>query len=94
MAGSEGDPPSDPTGEEGNPSTASSQQASRWVAVYSELLEMETSVLESVRERLKGMSSEARRITERTNLPQLEKDAEGFRSRLALWRDRLAQLEG
>lgn len=93
MAGSEGDELSDLTGE-GNPSTASTRQASRWVAVYSELLEMETTVLESVRSRLGGMSSEARRITEWTNLPQLEKDAESFRSRLALWRDRLAQLEG
>ncbi|HEY9286518.1 MAG TPA: hypothetical protein VIT43_00685 [Candidatus Dormibacteraeota bacterium] len=93
MAGSEDDKRREPS-EEGNPSTASSEQASRWVAVYDELLEMETSVIESVRARLIGMSSEARRITERTNLPQLENDAASFRSRLALWRDRLAQLEG
>jgi hypothetical protein len=77
-----------------NPSTASSQQASRWVAVYSELLEMETSVIEYVRAKLSSMSSEARRITEDTNLPQLERDCESFRRRLTLWQQRLAQLEG
>ena len=90
MAGSAGD--NDLTEDE-NPATASRQQAKRWVSVYSELLAMETSVVESVRAKMSRMSGDARRITEQTNIPQLEKDAESFRSRLELWRDRLAQLE-
>jgi hypothetical protein len=45
---------------------------------------METNTVKFVRARPAEMSSEARRITERTNLPQLEGDVDSFRSRLAL----------
>ena len=93
MAGSNGYKPSYTTEGE-HPSSASHQEAKRWVSVYAELLAMETTVIGSVRAALCDMSSDARRITEMTNLPQMENDVEHFRTRLALWRDRLAQLEG
>ena len=92
MAESEGGEPSDIT--EGDPSTASKREAKRWVAVYAELLEMETRAIGSIRAAIAGMSREARLIAERTNLPDLEQDLDLFRTRLALWRERLAQLEG
>jgi FtsZ-binding cell division protein ZapB len=76
-----------------DPSTTSVREARRWISVYSELLKIEGEVLESVRSKLARMSEEAREITEQTNLPSLERDAEHFRARLAFWRERLSQLE-
>lgn len=93
MAGSPRDDTGDLT-ENQNPDTASRQQAKHWVSVYSELLSMETSVVESVRAKMRRMSDDAQRITEQTNLPQLQRDVDSFRSRLALWEDRLAELGG
>ena len=91
MGGPNGEKPAGLT--EGDPLTASSREARRWVAIYKELVQMETNVIQSVRDRLSAMSAEARQITERTNLPQLQNDVELFRARLALWQERLAQLE-
>lgn len=77
-----------------DPSTTSSREAERWVSVYTELINLETDLIESVKVRISKMSAEARRETERTNLPALEKDASRFRARLAFWRERSAQLRG
>ena len=60
--------------------------------MYTELTEMEDDVIKSVKERISHMSPEARRETERTNLPALEKDAKRFHARLAFWRERIGQL--
>lgn len=93
MAGPNGYTPSYATEGE-HPASASHQEAKRWVSVYAELLAMETTIIGSVRAALRDMSTEARHITEMTNLPQLENDIDHFRTRLALWRDRLAELGG
>jgi hypothetical protein len=76
-----------------DPATSSPREARRWISVYTELVEMETTLIKSLKARIQSMSDEARQITEQTNLPELEKDADRFRSRLAFWRQRLAQIE-
>ncbi|HEY0492029.1 MAG TPA: hypothetical protein VGD57_00985 [Candidatus Dormibacteraeota bacterium] len=74
------------------PSTTSRDVAERWLSVYTELTELEDDVIKSVKDRLPRMSPEARRETERTNLPALEEDAKRFHARLRFWRQRLAEL--
>jgi hypothetical protein len=75
-----------------DPSTSSRQEAERWIAIYTQLSQLEGDLIKTARERLPRMSPEARRETERTNLPMLEQDSERFNSRLAFWRERLAKL--
>jgi hypothetical protein len=75
-----------------DPSTNSRDIAERWVSIYTELTEMEDDVIRAVKDRLTRMSPEARRETERTNLPALEEDSTRFHKRLGFWRQRLAQL--
>ena len=76
-----------------DPSTASIQEAERWVSVYTELIHLEDGLIKSVKERIAKMSPAARRETERTNLPALEKDATRFHERLAFWLERRDQLK-
>ena len=75
-----------------DPSTTSLSEAEGWVSVYAELVEFESSMLKSMKERLGTMSKEARRIAEHENIPALEEDMEGFRQWLAFWRERVAAL--
>jgi hypothetical protein len=75
-----------------DPSTRSRQEAERWVSMYTELTELEDGVIKSVRDKMARMSADARRETERTNLPTLEEDAKRFHARLAFWRKRLTEL--
>jgi hypothetical protein len=84
---------SDELAEGEDPTTASLQEAERWVSVYTELIHLEDDLIKSVKERIAKMSPAARRETERTNLPALEKDDARFHDRLAFWRYRLAQLK-
>ncbi|MDQ6709814.1 MAG: hypothetical protein M3Z11_04585 [Candidatus Dormibacteraeota bacterium] len=76
-----------------DPLTTSSREIERWVSVYTELIKFETDLINEVTVRISTMSPEARRETERTDLPALQKDAERFGARLAFWRERSAQLK-
>ncbi|MEO6797506.1 MAG: hypothetical protein ABI401_09300 [Candidatus Dormibacter sp.] len=84
---------SDELAEGEDPSTASVQEAERWVLVYTELVHLEDNVIKSVKARMSRMSPAARRETERTDLPALEKDDARFHDRLAFWRERRDQLK-
>ncbi len=94
MSSHEGSGSADELADGEDPSTTSSKEAERWVSVYTELINLETNLINEVKVRISKMSPEARRETERTNLPALEKDAKRFRARLGFWRERLAQLKG
>lgn len=54
---------------EGDPSAATLEQALHWRNIYSEILTMEESVLERIRQLMASQSAQARREVELTNVP-------------------------
>jgi len=68
----EGERSVDELAEGEDPSTSSLKEAERWVCVYTELTHLESDLITSVKDRVSTMSPEARRETERTNLPALQ----------------------
>jgi hypothetical protein len=75
---------------ESDPETASLEQALYWRDIYSEILEMEESVLERIKQLMVTQSPEARREVELTNVPVVAAQAQRFRSRLGFWESRIA----
>lgn len=65
--------------------TATLDQALFWRNIYTEILAMEESVLERIKQLMVDQSPQARREVELTNLPVVVAQAERFRSRLGFW---------
>jgi hypothetical protein len=78
---------------EGDPKTASMEQAVYWRKIYREILAMEEQVLERIRDLMALQSPEARREVELTNVPVVAAQAERFRQRLGFWAARVRELE-
>jgi hypothetical protein len=78
---------------EGDPKSASMEQALFWRKTYQEILAMEEKVLERIQELMVKQSAEARREVELTNVPVVAAQAERFRQRLGFWAARVSELE-
>ena len=62
-------------------------------SIYEELLRFEGGLLSVTRERVEKLSEVARREAQASNIAALEDDSNRYKSRLAIWRRRLTQLE-
>ncbi len=71
------------------PASASLEQALFWRGIYSEILEMEESVLVRIRQLMAEQSPQARREVELTNVPVVVAQVERFRSRWEIWDSRV-----
>jgi hypothetical protein len=78
---------------EGDPKTASLQQARYWTQIYTEIFAMEEKVMERIHELMAHQSVQARREVELTNVPVVAAQAERFRRRLGFWTRRVSELE-
>jgi hypothetical protein len=71
------------------PANASLEQALFWRGIYTEILEMEESVLARIRQLMAKQSPQARREVELTNVPVVVAQVERFRTRQGLWASRV-----
>ena len=78
---------------ESEPAEATFEEAKRWISIYEELLRFEGGLLSVTRERVEKLSEVARREAQSSNIAALEDDCNRYRSRLAIWRRRLTELE-
>ena len=76
-----------------NPETDSPNEARHWVAVYSNLVELEQNLLDLLARMIPNMPRDAQREAEETNLPVLGSQIERFRHRLHYWSKRRTELE-
>ena len=76
------------------PGEATLGQAVYWTQVYSEILQMEESILGRIEQLIVGQSAEVRREVELTNIPVVAAQAERFRRRHGYWEARVRELEG
>ncbi len=72
-----------------DPATASLEQALFWRGIYSEILDMEESVLSRIRQLMAQQSPQARREVELTNVPVVVSQVERFRYRWEIWDSRV-----
>jgi hypothetical protein len=75
------------------PAKASLEQALFWRGIYTEILEMEESVLARIRQLMAKQSPQARREVELTNVPVVVAQVERFRARRAIWESRVVAHE-
>jgi hypothetical protein len=75
------------------PANASLEQALFWRGIYSEILDMEESVLARIRHLMAQQSSQARREVELTNVPVVAAQVERFRFRRGIWEARVVAHE-
>ena len=78
---------------EGDPKTASMEQALYWRQIYREILAMEEKVMERIQDLMTKQSPQARHEVELTNVPVVAAQAERFRQRLGFWTARVRELE-
>jgi hypothetical protein len=78
---------------EGDPRSASIEQALYWRQIYREILAMEEKVMERIQDLMAKQSPRARREVELTNVPVVAAQAERFRQRLGFWTARVVELE-
>lgn len=78
---------------EGDPKTASMEQALYWRKIYREILAMEEKVLKRIQDLMAKQSPQARHEVELTNVPVVAAQAERFRQRLGFWTARVRELE-
>ena len=78
---------------EGDPKSASMEQAVYWRQIYREILAMEEKVMERIQDLMAEQSPQARREVELTNVPVVAAQAERFRQRLGFWTARVRELE-
>ncbi|TMC33918.1 MAG: hypothetical protein E6J28_13715 [Chloroflexi bacterium] len=78
---------------EGDPKSASMEQALYWRQIYREILAMEEKVLERIQALMAKQSPQVRREVELTNVPVVAAQAERFRQRLGFWAARVRELE-
>jgi len=79
--------------EEGTPEDATLGQALYWTQIYAQILVMEESVLDRIRQLMRRQSREARREVELTNVPVVVAQAERFRRRHGYWEARVRELQ-
>ncbi|HSP10225.1 MAG TPA: hypothetical protein VLU92_11590 [Candidatus Dormibacteraeota bacterium] len=79
--------------DEGMPEDANLAQALYWTQIYAQILVMEESVLDRIRQLMRRQSSEARREVELTNVPVVVAQAERFRRRHGYWSARVRELQ-
>lgn len=77
---------------EGDPKSASLEQAIYWRQIYREVLAMEEKVMERIQDLMDKQSPQARREVELTNVPVVAAQAARFRERLGYWSARVDQL--
>ena len=73
------------------PSSSDPDDASHWMAVYSELLTFKRGILERSTDEAAAMSPAANREVETTDLVVLRAEAARLERRLSFWQNRLAQ---
>jgi hypothetical protein len=73
------------------PSSSDPEDASHWIAVYSELLTFKRGILEQSTDEAAEMSPAAKREVESTDLVVLRAEAARLERRLSFWQNRLAQ---
>jgi len=73
------------------PSSSDTEDASHWIAVYSELLTFKRGILERSTDEAAAMSQVAKREVESTDLVVLSAEAARLERRLSFWQNRLAQ---
>lgn len=78
---------------EGDPKTASMEQALYWSQIYRDILAMEEKVMDRIEGLMATQSAIARREVELTNVPVVAAQAERFRQRLGFWMARVRELE-
>ena len=78
---------------EGDPGSASLDQALYWSQIYREILAMEESVLARIKDLMAKQSPQARHEVELSNVPVVTAQAERFRRRLGFWTARVRELE-
>jgi hypothetical protein len=78
---------------EGDPKSASMEQALYWRQIYREILAMEEKVMERIQDLMAKQSPQVRREVELTNVPVVASQAERFRQRLGFWTARVRELE-
>ena len=78
---------------EGDPKSASMEQALYWRQIYREILAMEEKVMERIQQLMAKQSPQARREVEMSNVPVVAAQAERFRQRLGFWTARVQELE-
>ena len=78
---------------EGDPKSASMEQALFWRQIYREILAMEEKVMERIQDLMAKESPKVRREVELTNVPVVAAQAERFRQRLGFWTARVRELE-
>ncbi len=74
--------------------TATLEQALFWKKIYTEILAMEESVLDRIRQLMADQSPQARQEVELTNVPVVVAQAERFRSRLRFWESACQRIVG
>jgi hypothetical protein len=93
IAAARGGNPTQSMDGEGDPSSASMEQALYWRQIYVEILAMEEKVMERIQYLMAKQSPQARREVELTNVPVVAAQAERFRQRLGFWTARVHELE-
>ena len=78
---------------EGDPASASLEQARYWMRIYEEILAMEEKVMERIQDLMSTQSPGARHEVELTNVPVVAAQAQRFRERLGFWTARVQELE-
>lgn len=78
---------------EGDPKTASMEQALYWSQIYRDILAMEEKVMDRIEGLMATQSAIARREVELTNVPVVAAQAERFRQRLGFWTARVRELQ-
>jgi hypothetical protein len=93
VAAARGGDPNQAMDGEGDPRSASMDQALYWSQTYREILAMEEKVMERIQQLMATQSPRARREVELTNVPVVAAQAERFRKRLGFWTARVRELE-
>jgi hypothetical protein len=75
--------------DEGEPDTASLEEALFWRNIYAEILAMEEDVLQRIRDLMATQSPQAQREVALTNVPVVVAQAQRFRVRLGYWDSRV-----
>ena len=75
--------------DEVDPASVSLEQALFWRSIYSEILEMEESVLVRIHQLMAEQSPQAQREVELTNIPVVVSQVERFRYRWEIWDSRV-----
>lgn len=78
---------------EGDPKSASMEQALYWRQIYLEILAMEEEVLKRITDLMAKQSPQVRREVELTNVPVVAAQAARFRRRLGFWTARVRELK-